>query len=58
MLSGERLLDLIALARAAVNAQQNVEKKGEGSKIDVMARASDSQVKAQLTGNMDPLGCV
>ncbi len=48
MLPGEKLLDLIALARAAVNAKQNVEKKGEGSKIDVMARASDSQLKAQL----------
>jgi len=48
MLSGEKLLDLIALATAAVNAEHNVQKNCHGSKIDVMARASDSQVKAQL----------
>lgn len=45
---------LIALARAAVNVKQNAEKKGEGSKTDVMARASDSQLKAQLHGQLEP----
>ncbi len=36
MLSGETLLRLSALARAAVNAKQNADKKGEKSKIDAL----------------------
>ena len=48
MLSGGNLLDLIVLAKAAVNPKQHAEKKGEKSKIDVLARASASQLMAQL----------
>ena len=54
MPSGEKLSRLIAPARAAATAKQHAEKNGEGRKFDVMARASDNQLKAQLHWQLEP----